>query len=572
MLDFKIVLNEKTKEPVIETSLFGKPLLTTPQLNKSTAFTLQERIDFNLLGKLPLAIETLDEQVKRVYQQFHNHHGNLQKHIYLYNLHDKNQVLFYKLLEEHLEELMPVIYTPIVGNAVKEFNTEFRQPRGLYIDYLHRDKIETILDNRSNPDIDLIVITDGEGILGIGDQGVGGIDIPIAKLMVYTACGGISPFNTLPIILDVGTNNEALLDNPLYLGLRKKRITGSEYDDFIESCIAAIKKKFPNVFLHWEDFGRDNAHRYINKYKDQICTFNDDMQGTGVVTVAAINAAILATKGDLTSQRIVVFGAGTAGTGISEQILDALVASGLSKEEAYERFWLIDKAGVLVDDMTHMNDAQRPFARSRAEVAKWEVTNEEYLDLLTVVNNVKPTIMIGCSAVSGAFNEEIIKAMASHVAQPIILPLSNPTDNAEATPSDLLEWTQGRALIATGSPFEPVSYAGKTCVIPQCNNALVFPGLGLGLIAVKATRLTDTILWAACDALSRCSPVLDSLDAPLLPAMTEAKTVAKQIAVAVAKQVFAEGLATVEQPTDLEEFIEAKMWEPQYLPLKRKKA
>ena len=569
MLEFKITTCKQTGKQMIETSISGKLLLNTPQLNKGTAFTHQERLDFNLLGKLPFAMETLEEQVQRAYLQFCGQDNKLQKHIYLYNLHDKNQVLFYKLVEKHIEELMPVIYTPIVGNAVKEFSNEFRQPRGLYLPYpLHND-IDEILSNRSNPDIDLIVITDGEGILGIGDQGVGGIDIPIAKLMVYTLCAGINPLKTLPIVFDVGTNNQQLLDNPRYLGWRHKRISGKQYDDFVDLCVEKINALFPNVFLHWEDFGRDNAHRHIQHYKNKICTFNDDMQGTGVVTVAAILAAIKATQAKLEDQRIVVYGAGTAGTGISEQILAAFIHEGMEADTAIKNFWLIDKTGLLLNNMSNLTTIQKRFARNPKDIDTWQDINHEYISLENVIANVKPNILIGCSAVSGAFTEDVIKTMARYVAQPIILPLSNPTENAEATPEDITHWSQGRALIASGSPFEPVTYSGKTITIPQCNNALVFPGIGLGIISVKATRLTDEMLWVACKSLAECSPILQSQDGPLLPSLKDAREAAFAIAISVAEQAIKDGVANLIPNVPLSEHIKSQMWEPSYFPFKR---
>ncbi len=569
MLDFKKCRDENGEEFIL-TSIAGKLLLGIHQLNKGTAFSQEERHEFNLSGKLPARIETLEEQIKRSYRQFEAYTGDLKRNIYLNDLHDTNQVLFYKLVSQHLAEMIPYIYTPIVGTAVKEFSTEFRRPRGLYLSYLERDKMEEILDNRSNPEIDVIVVTDGEAVLGIGDQGIGAMDIPIAKLMVYTLCGGIDPNRTLPIQLDVGTNNEKLLNDPFYLGWRHERLQGKEYDDFIDSFVSAIRKRFPNVFLHWEDFGRDNARHNLERYQDKMCTFNDDMQGTGVVTLAALLAAVHAKGEQLKDQRIVVFGGGTAGTGISDQIVDALKHEGLTEAEARARFWMLDRPGLLTDDMTTLNKFQRVYARPVQEITDWRLENNNVITLADVVRNIQPTVLVGCSAVAGAFTKEIIEDMASNVERPIILALSNPTERCEATPQDIFAWTNGKAMVATGSPFNNITFNNSEIRIAQCNNAFVFPGLGLGLIATKAKRMTDETLWAACNALTEYAPIKKNPTAPLLPSLDQAREVAKFMAVAVAKQVIKEGNALIEPEGDLESHIEKMMWEPKYLKYKRK--
>ena len=484
MLDFERKKDKKTGEEWIETSLCGKPLLTTPQLNKGTAFTPEERHAFGLMGKLPSRVETLEEQVVRAYKQFKSYNSRLNGNIYLNSLLDSNQTLFYKLVSLYLSEMLPVIYTPIVGTAVKKFSQEFRHSRGLYVSYPDRDYISEILDNRSHPEIDLIVVTDGEGVLGIGDQGVGGMDIPIAKLMVYTLCAGIDPTRTLPILLDVGTNNQELLEDPLYLGWRHKRLQGAEYDDFIQRFVHAVKEKFPNVFLHWEDFGRENARRNLERYRKELCTFNDDMQGTGAVTLAAILAGMKVNGESFKEQQIVIFGAGTAGTGIADQIYDAMKRQGLGEEEVRRRFWLIDKTGLLTTQ-SNLTSFQVPYAQPMEALKHWDLQDPSHITLKEVIQEVKPTILIGCSSVAHAFTEDIIKEMASHVKRTIILPLSNPTEHCEAVPEDILKWTRGKVLLATGSPFEDVEYEGRNIRIAQCNNAFVFPGLGLGLIAKK---------------------------------------------------------------------------------------
>lgn len=569
MLDFKVGCDEHTGELFIETSIYGKLLLTTPQLNKGTAFTNDERREFGLLGKLPHRVETLDEQVKRAYLQYASYTTRLQQNIYLSNLHDKNQILFYKLLSRHLAEMLPTIYTPIVGTAVKQFSREFRQPRGLYIAYSDQHQLDEIINNRSNPEIDLIVVTDGEGVLGIGDQGIGGMEIPVAKLMVYSLCGGIDPTRTLPIFLDVGTNNQELLDDPMYLGCRQPRIQGKEYDKFIHTFVNNITKHFPNTFLHWEDFGRGNARKILNQFQDELCTFNDDIQGTGAVTLSALLAACDITGLSLEKNRIIVFGAGSAGTGISEQIVDAMVGLGLSLKEAHKCFWLIDRQGLLVENDPELTDAQRPFARKSAELAGWQMHDKKFPSLTDTVRNVKPTILIGCSAQPGAFSQDIIETMASHCERPIIFPLSNPDEKCEAQPSDILVWSNGKALIATGTAFPAVEYQNRLVEIAQCNNALVFPGIGLGVLAVRASRLSKAMVWAASQALSTFSPSKKDSFLPLLPSLNDAQTVAKNIAVAVAKSAIDTGLAQCNQDKDLEELIQEQFWEPRYLPFKR---
>ncbi len=572
MLDFKYKTDPKTKETYIETSLSGKPLLTTPQLNKGTAFTPDEREAFGLIGKLPIRVETLEEQVHRAYLQFRTYQDNLKRHIFLNDLHDRNQILFYKLVSDHLSEIMPIIYTPIVGTAVKRFSHEFRQARGLYIAYPEMEHLEQILENRSNPEIDLIVMSDGEGVLGIGDQGIGGIDIPIAKLMVYSLCGGIDPTRTLPIFLDVGTNNQELLNDPLYLGWRHPRISAQEYDVFMERFITVINKKFPNVFLHWEDFGRANAERYLKKYHNQICTFNDDIQGTAVVTLAALFSAIEAKKEKITDQKIVIFGAGTAGAGIAEHIYYWMARQGIEKDIAKTKFYLIDRQGLLLDSMPDLTPAQRLFAKSQNEVANWKLeTDNNWISLFDVIKNLKPTILIGASTVAGAFNEQIVKEMAHHVKHPIIFPLSNPTEQAEATPEQIMHWTNGLAFVATGSPFDSFKFNGETIEIAQCNNALAFPGIGLGLIATKPKRLTLHMLDMACNALIELAPILNKQNAPVLPSIKDAKHVAKKIALAVAKAVIKENLAQENiTEKDVETVIDKLFWEAKYFPYRKK--
>jgi len=572
MLDFKMVRDKETNELVISTSVTGKHLLNSPQLNKGTAFTLNERREFKLLGKLPNQVETLEEQVKRAYIQYASYKTKLKQNIYLSNLHDKNQILFYKLLSNHLSEMLPTIYTPIVGTAVKHYSREFRQPRGLYISYADQNQIDAILDNRTNPEIDLIVVTDGEGVLGIGDQGIGGMDIPVAKLMVYSICGGIDPTRTLPIFLDVGTNNQELLDDPMYLGCRKPRVSGEKYHDFIHTFVESISKKFPKAFLHWEDLGRSNAWQILDKFQNKLCTFNDDIQGTGAVTLSALLAACEVTESQLTEQRIVVFGAGSAGTGISEQIVDAMVRLGLSKEKAHQCFWLIDRQGLLMEDDSSLTHAQKPFARSVQELKKWPSKTQKNPSFTETMRHIKPTILIGCSAQPGAFSQDIIENMQKHCKRPIIFPLSNPDEKCEAKPEDILNWTNGMALVATGTQFPDVENQNRMIKIAQCNNALVFPGIGLGILAVDAKRLSKSMLWAAALALSKLSPSSkSSFQQPLLPSLDGAQNIAKHVAKAVAQEAINSKLAQKNKNEPLDDVIDKLFWIPEYLPFVKEK-
>ncbi len=570
MLDFQIITDKKNNTKYIETSINGKFLLNISQLNKGTAFTQEERHTFSLLGKLPHRVEQLSEQVQRAYLQYSDYKTKLQKSIYLNNLHDKNQILFYKLLSAYLDEMLPIIYTPVVSISVQKYSHKYRQPRGLYITHLDIDYIDEILNNRSNPDIDLIVVTDGEGVLGIGDQGVGGMDIPIAKLMVYSLCGGIDPLKTLPITLDIGTNNQTLLNDSLYLGCRNARITGKQYDIFITKFVEAINRHFPKVFLHWEDFGLNNARRILENFQDKLCSFNDDIQGTGAVTIAALLAACDITKNPLVNNKIIIFGAGTAGIGIADQIVDALVRLGSTESEAVKNLWLIDRQGLIVQSDNTINPAQKKYARQNIDIETWQY-NTEYPSLLETIENIQPTVLIGCSAQYQAFSQKIIQTMTTYCDMPIIFPLSNPDEKCEAVPNDILIWSQGKALIATGTEFNNVKYNDISIRIAQCNNALIFPGLGLGILAVGAKRLTKNMIWSAVYSLKNNAPCLQHPQLPLLPALGDAQAVAKNIAIAVAKSAIHEGLATKNQNVDLLQLIDQIYWIPEYLPYKESK-
>ncbi|MED1285317.1 oxaloacetate-decarboxylating malate dehydrogenase [Bacillus mycoides] len=552
----------------LETTLRGAEVLSTPLLNKGVAFTQEEREELGLKGLLPPAVLTLEEQARRAYEQFSSQPDDLLKNVYLTALHDRNEVLFYRILTEHLREMLPIVYTPTVGVAIQRYSHEYRKPRGIYLSINDPSGIEDAFANigATAENIDLVVVTDGEGILGIGDWGVGGINIAIGKLAVYTAAVGIDPSRVLPVILDVGTNREELLNNPFYIGNRHPRITGEAYDEFIDTFVQAVNKQFLKALLHWEDFSSRNARKILDKYRHDVCTFNDDIQGTGAVSLAAVLSAVKASGVPLSEHRVVVFGAGTAGIGIADQVRDAMVRVGLSDEESHNRFWCIDRNGLVTDNMEDLLDFQIPYARKEAEVSDWK--QNDAIGLAEVVKHVKPTILIGTSTVAGAFKEEIIKEMASHVERPIILPMSNPTPLAEAKPADLIEWTEGKALVATGSPFEPVTYNGVTYVIGQSNNALIFPGLGLGTIVVRASVMTDGMFAAAAEAVAS---MVDTSQpgAPILPEVEELRNISELVAIEVAKVAVAEGVARENlSDDDIKIAVKEAIWEPEYRQIK----
>ncbi|GGF95516.1 MULTISPECIES: NAD-dependent malic enzyme [Cysteiniphilum] len=568
---FKVITNKDGQTQEIQTSLSAHELMDNPLLNKGTAFSKEERDAFDLHGKLPIQVESLSSQLMRVYRQFQEKNDNIQKNIFLNTLHDSNTTLFYKFCSQHIDEVLPIVYTPTVGDAVEQYSSEFRRPAGIYLAYDEQKQMDMILGNiAKKQQIDFIIVTDGEAVLGIGDWGIGGMDISIGKLMVYIICAGINPANVLPVQLDVGTNNQKLLDDPMYLGARHPRITGKKYDQFIEKFVMSVKKHFPNVYLHWEDFGRDHARAILETYRDQLCTFNDDMQGTGIVATANVISAIRATQTKFTDHKVVMFGAGTAGCGIMDQILDAFIASGMTRKQALDRFYIIDRFGLVVDDMPDLPDFQKPYAKSRKELKNWNINNQENISLLEVVQNAKATILIGCSTVKGAFNKPIVTTMAQNIERPIIMPLSNPNSHCEATPEDLINWTNAKAIIAAGSPFEPVVYQGKTYQISQGNNAFIFPGLGLGAIAVKATKMSDGMIRVASETLASFSPLHQSVNNPVLPPIHDATIVSKAVAIAVAKQAIKEGLSSIKaKEADVEKLVNNAQWIPDYYPLKK---
>jgi malate dehydrogenase (oxaloacetate-decarboxylating) len=550
------------------TTLRGRQVLADPRINKGTAFSEAERHDLGLTGLIPAAHLTLDDHVARVYAQYQRQPGDLARNVTLNALHDRNEVLFYRLLTDHLSEMLPIVYTPTVGEAIEQYSHEYRRPRGIYLSVDQPELIEvSLLAADLGPgDVDLIVATDAGAILGIGDWGVGGIDIAVGKLVVYTAAGGIDPARTIPVMLDVGTDRQSLLDDPLYVGNRHHRVPAAEYDAFLDEFTRAVGKLFPLALLHWEDLGVANARRLLDRYRDEQLTFNDDIQGTGAVNLAAVLAAARATGVPLAGHRIVIFGMGTAGAGIADQLTMAMVAEGVPETEARRQFWAVDRQGLLTRDMTGLSDPQRRYARDPAEVAGWRGAADS-IGLAEVVARIHPTVVIGTSGRAGAFTEAVIRDMAARTERPVILPMSNPTALSEAAPGDLIPWTNGRALVATGSPYAAVDYGGIHYDIGQANNALIFPGLGLGVIAARARRVTDGMLLAAARA------VADLVDtstpgAPLLPRIADLRETSIAVAAAVARAAEAEGVASATLGADLAGQVRALRWEPRYRPIK----
>ncbi|KAH8905719.1 malic enzyme [Coniochaeta sp. PMI_546] len=557
----------------LECALKGTQLLNHPYFNKGSAFTKDERKQFELTGLLPPSIQTLEQQADRAYQQYSTRHDDLAKNTFLSSMKEQNEVLYFKLLSDHLSEMFSVVYTPTEGDAIQNYSRIFRRPEGCFLNIHDVDRIPHDLSLWGHADeIDYIVVTDGEEILGIGDQGCGGILISIAKLVLTTLCAGIHPNRVLPVVLDCGTDNEELLNDPLYLGLKHKRVRGEEYDRFVDTFVQSARKLYPRAYIHFEDFGLPNARRLLEKYRPEIPCFNDDVQGTGCVTLAAIMAGLHVSKQKLGDLRLVVFGAGTAGVGIADQVRDAIAAErGISKEEAAKQIWLIDKPGLLTTS-TPLNPAQEGFARPASE---WEGSKT---DLGSVIDRVKPNVLIGTSTKPKAFTEDIIRAMARHVERPVVLPLSNPTRLHEAVPEDILKWTDGKALVATGSPFKPVRGPwgpdGKETEIEiaECNNSVVFPGIGLGSVLCRAAKVTDKMLVAAVSGVAELSPALRDETAPLLPGVDVVRDVSVRVARKVVQAAVEEGVATEEGiPGDeegLDEWIREQMWDPVYRPLK----
>ena len=552
------------------TTLRGRQILADPRINKGTAFSDDERRDLGLTGLIPSGHLTLDAQASRVYAQYQRQATDLARNVLLNEVHDRNEVLYYRLLTSHLTEMLPIVYTPTVGQAIEQYSREYRRPRGVYLSVDHPELIEASLSapGLGPGEVDLVVATDAGAILGIGDWGVGGIGIAVGKLAVYTAAAGIDPDRTLPVMLDVGTDRQSLIDDPLYVGNRHPRMPAAEYDRFLESFVSAVGKLFPGALLHWEDIGVSNARRLLDRYRHQTLTFNDDIQGTGAVNLAAVLAAVRATGTGLAGHRIVIFGAGTAGTGIADQLSAAMLADGLSQEAARARFWAVDRAGLITTATPDLPESQRRYARVTDEVAGWRRDPSlGGVGLAEVVHRVHPTILIGTSTRTGAFTEPIVADMAAHCDRPVILPMSNPTSLSEAAPADLIQWTEGRVLVATGSPFPPVDYRGVRYTIGQANNALIFPGLGLGVIATQASRVTDNMLAAAAHAVSELVDT-QTPGAPLLPRVEALRETSVAVAAAVAQAAAADGVARARLDGDVRASVRALMWEPVYRPVR----
>jgi malate dehydrogenase (oxaloacetate-decarboxylating) len=564
-------MSTPTIRPTIHLGLRGTHLLDDPIFNKGTAFTDEERSAFGLHGLLPPQIETLSEQTTRAYEAYLHKTDDLERHIYLRALQDTNEVLFYSLLNAHIEEMMPIVYTPVVALGCQQFSRIYRRPRGLFVSYPLRDSTPTMLRDRPHHDVDVIVVTDGERILGIGDQGVGGMGIPIGKLSLYSLIGGIHPARTLPVVLDVGTNNEDRLKAPEYLGWRRERVTGDAYYEFVGLFVRAVKQELPNTCLQWEDFANPHARPLLDRYRDQLLTFNDDIQGTAAVVFGALAGAVKASGRSLKDQQLVFLGAGAAAIGVADYLRMGLVDAGLSEQEARRRFWIVDLGGLLDAGRTDLSPEQRVYAQPVERVAGWQRPSSGVIDLETVIRNVDATILIGLSTVGGAFTESIVREMARKVDRPIIFPLSNPTDRSEAVPEDLLRWTNGRAIVATGSPFAPVEFAGRRIPIAQCNNVYVFPAVGLGLVAAGARRVTDRIMMAAGRAVGENSPAVSDPSAALLPALKDLRAIARRIAFEVGVEAQKAGLAPPISPDELRDRIAATQWTPEYPHLVRAK-
>jgi malate dehydrogenase (oxaloacetate-decarboxylating) len=552
------------EEGILITSRTGWDLLADPLLNKGTAFTETERDVFGLHGLLPPHVGTLDEQAARRLAVLRRFASDLERYAFLRELHDNNETLFFAVLERHIEELLPLVYTPTVGAGCQQFSQLFRKPRGLFLSLPHRHRLDQILANPRFDRVEAIVVTDGERILGLGDQGAGGMGIPIGKLALYTACGGLHPATTLPIMLDVGTDNEERLADPLYLGWRHKRVRGDEYADFVEAVVIAIIRRWPRVLLQWEDFAKVNATRLLERYRDRLCTFNDDIQGTAAVAAGALLSAIHVTGLPLAEQRIAVLGAGSAGCGIADLLAKMMVAAGLSERDAVRRFYMVDRDGLLAVGLNAVEPFQQRFLQPRAAIDGWALESLDRIGLTDVIKNARPTVLIGVSGQPGAFTESAVRLMARHNRRPVIFPLSNPTSRAEATPEDIDGWSEGRAVIGTGSPFPPLVRGGVKLAVDQTNNSYIFPGLGLGAVAVRARRISDAMLIEAAKALAAASPAASDPNANLLPPVTALREVAFRVARATAMQAHREGLTTGIETDEIEAAIRAKMWLPRY--------
>jgi malate dehydrogenase (oxaloacetate-decarboxylating) len=567
-MNVRIEVARETGQPYMAVSEKGRPLLMNPFTNKGTAFTVEERDALDLHGLVPPAVSTVEQQLARVYEAFQAKSSDLERFIYLTSLQDRNETLFFRLLHEHIDEMMPIIYTPVVGEACQKFSHIYRRGRGLYVGYDRRDEIATVLASYRADSPAVIVATDGERILGLGDQGAGGMGIPIGKLCLYTLCAGISPYCALPVMLDVGTDNEERLADPLYLGLRHKRVRGDAYQTFIDRFVTAVKTVYPDALLQWEDLLKGNALKQLGRFRDELCSFNDDIQGTASVVVAGIYSALRITGQPLREQRVLFAGAGASAQGISDLIVAALVEDGLSLAEARRRIWMTDSRGLVTTGRSGLEAFKATYARSADEVAAYECADRARITLAEAIPNVRPTILIGTSQSPGAFTETVVQAMARINPRPIIFPLSNPTSRSECTAADAIHWSDGRAIVATGSPFAPVTYEGKRYRIGQGNNAFVFPGIGLGVSVARARRVTDGMFLAAAKALAAKVTAADLRESAVYPALTRMRECSHAVACAAVQRAVAEGHAPAGVLGDLEETVRRAMWRPEYLPIR----
>ncbi|CAI8243625.1 MAG: NAD-dependent malic enzyme [Glaciecola sp. HTCC2999] len=550
------------------TAYSGPALLETPLLNKGSAFNEKERKVFNLMGLLPTRYETIEEQVERAYMQYSSFTDPLNKHIYLRNIQDTNETLFFKLLQRHIEEMMPIIYTPTVGDACEKFSDIYRSSRGLFISYKERHNLDDILRNVTKPKVKVIVVTDGERILGLGDQGIGGMGIPIGKLSLYTACGGISPAYTLPITLDVGTNNQKLLDDPMYMGARHERIAQDQYNEFIQLFMEAVKHRWPESMVQFEDFAQPNAMPILNKYRNTYCCFNDDIQGTAAVALGTLLAACRMTNKKLSDMRVAFVGGGSAGCGIAAMLIQQMRHEGMSESDARKRIYMLDRLGLITAGQTGLRDFQAKLAQQPEDINHWAIAGD-YASLYEVVEHAKPDILIGVSGVPGLFTQEVIELMAKNHELPIIFPLSNPSRQVEAHPLDVIKWTGGKVIIATGSPFGDVMYQGQAFHVAQCNNSYIFPGIGLGVIVSKARIISDEMIMASSNTLAEVSPLANNGEGGLLPPLTQITELSKSIAFNVAKVAMQQGYALKVSDEELKSRIDKYFWAPEYREYKR---
>ena len=567
-MNFSIKIDHATGQRYMAVTTKGRALLFDYEINKGTAFSAREREELDLAGLLPPQISNMKQQLNRTYENFSSKTTNIEKFIYLTALQDRNEILYYRLLLEHIEEMMPVVYTPVVGEACQKFSHIYRRGRGVYISYNDQHNIARILKNVGIDNPSIIVVTDGERILGLGDQGAGGMGIPIGKLCLYTLCAGVSPYSTIPITLDVGTDNEERLNDPLYIGLRQKRVRGEAYQEFIDEFVKAVKKVFPLVCLQWEDFLKGNAIRQLNRFRDELCSFNDDIQGTAGVVLAGLYSALRITGKRMAEQRIVFAGAGASAQGISDLIVAALREDGLSEQEAIERIWTVDSRGLCIKDRAGLDDFKLRFARSGSEISGYACKDRSGISLEETIDNVKPAVLIGTSGHTGMFTETIVRKMAEYNERPVIFPLSNPTSKSEARPADVLSWSEGRAIVATGSPFDPVERNGKRFRIGQANNALIFPGVGLGVTVSRARRVTDSMFLDAAKAMAEMVTQKDLNETAVYPDLNRIRECSHAVACATIRRAVEEGHAEEEILEGLEETVRRAMWIPEYLPIR----